>query len=506
MNSFDHAMEALLATTITSGVGSGLVVAGNPATTTMRAHLKTHMTDGAADLGPRGSTSIGGGIQVGGTLLGTQTPAARYARVLFVFTDGLHNTPPDVATGLGSVPTDARIFAIRAGLSTNTASDTFFNDLTTVTNTGAGLQGWATNVGADLMKIQKLFIKVIADAHADAFTIDPEFSLAPGQRQSTDVPIGEVDQEADFVVLYLKSPSFPKYLRVWLELPDGSIAQFQDIAAGSVPGMQAIFDAGHVILRCKFPSNPAAPRAHIGIWKVWVQNGLGSDNGEFKDRQSVGGNELLRGNVIVTVKSNLTLTGRLTQAAYVPGTPITITLEPTAYGLPVTPSAAPDVRVVRPDGAGFSVPVTLTPQGSYVGTWTDTGLLGTYQFSGTVKVQTNGALLSRTWTGSSLIRPVATITPDEAAQYAAAVNESLVPLPPRGGGPGGGHGGGPGGGGYGDCRRPAYCKHGGRRPYQPCPCCSARGRCDCCEHRCDCDYHPHGAHALLHKLAALLRR
>ncbi len=496
--SFDNAMEALLANTISSGVGTGLVVAGNPSTTSMRAHLKTRITAGSGDLGPRGSTSIGGGIQVGGTLLGTQPPATRSARVLFVFTDGLHNTIPDVPTGLGFVPSDARIFAIRAGLSSNTAGDTFFDDLTTVPT-----KGWATNTGTDLFNIQKLFIKVIADASASDFAIDPDFSLAPGQKIATDVPIGEADLSADFVVLYRATDAFPKYLRVWLELPDGTLAQFQDIAAGSVPGMQAIFDSGHVILRCAFPSNPAKPREHVGVWKVWVQNGLQFDNGELKgNAQRVGTNETLRGAVTATVKSNLRLTGRLTQSAYVPGTPITITLEPTAYGLAVTPSGAPDVRVVRPDGVGFSVPVTHTPQGSYVGTWTDTGLLGTYQFSATVKVQTLGALLSRNWTGSSLIRPVVTITPDEAAQYAAAVGESLVPLPfpdPTGGG-------GPGGYGDPDCRRPPSCKYGHRRPYQPCPCCSAHGRCDCCAHSCRCDCHPHAAHALLHKLASLLRR
>lgn len=486
--SFDNLTEVLL-----SGASStGLIVAGDPATTSMRAHLKTRLTDGSSDLGPRGSTSIGGGILAGDTLLDSQAPAPSTTRVLFIFTDGLHNTGASVTTGLAQVPIkpvssweDTRVFAVRAGLASNTASDGFFESLTSVAS-----GGWAANVDADLFMIEKLFIRVIAEASDFSLPVDPEYLLAPGERAATTIPLGDVDSEADFVVLYKASPAFPKYLRIWLEEPNGALHQFQDIAAGSVPGISAIFDTGHVILRCKLPLNAAAPKGHVGLWKVWVENAL--QIVDIKDKGRVGSEEALSCAVTATVKSNLRLKGRITQPAYTPGSPIIVTLEPTGYGLPVELAASPDVRVVRPDGVALSVAVTRTPQGSYVGTISDTGLLGTYQLTATVKVQTPGALLSRDWAGSALIRPVSPVLPTPAQQAAEATKESLVKLPDP---PDGGHGHGHGG--YSDPQRPhgKHCCHGSR----------------CCCHRHG--HHEHGhaclhdcAHSLVQKLANLLRR
>jgi hypothetical protein len=483
--SFDHLTEVLL-----SGAGgTGLVVAGDPATTTMRAHLKARLTSGAADLGPRGATSIGGGVLAGDTLLDSQTPAASTTRVLFVFTDGLHNTAPDVGEGLAQIPIkpnasweDTRVFAVRAGLGSNTASDGFFEGLTSVAN-----GGWAANVDSDLFMVQKLFLRVIAEASDFSLPVDPEYLLAPGQSASTTIPIGDVDSEANFIVLYKSSPAFPKYLRVWLEEPSGAIHQFQDVVSGGVPGIAAIFDDGHVILRCKFPLNAAVPRGHVGLWKVWVENAL--QIVEIKDRRRVGNDESLSCAVTATVKSNLRLAGRLTQPAYTPGSPITVTLEPTSYGLPLELATPPEVRVARPDGVALSVPVTRTAQGSYVGTVTDTGLLGSYQFAATVRAQTPGALLSRDWAGTGMIRPVAPLVPTPAQDAAAARAESVVRLPDSPGG--GGHGHGHGHGHDGEPRHPD-----GKR------CCwHAQHCCGCC------NSHPgHGCcHSLRHKLATLLK-
>ena len=480
--SFDHATEVLLA----GAGGTGLIVAGDPGTTTMRAHLKARLTSSSADLGPRGATSIGGGILTGDTLLDSQTPAANTTRVLFVFTDGLHNNDPDVAEGLAQLPIkpsasweDTRVFAVRAGLASNTASDGFFEGLSSVAN-----GGWAANVDSDLFMIEKLFLRVIAEASDFSLPVDPEYLLAPGQSAATTIPLGEVDSEANFVVLYKSSPAFPKYMRVWLEEPNGTIHQFQDIAAGNVPGMAAIFDSGHVILRCKLPLNAAAARGHVGLWKVWVQNAL--QIVDIMDKRRVGSDESLSCAVTATVKSNLRLMGRLTQPAYTPGSPITVTLEPTAYGLPVELATPPEVRVARPDGMVLSIPVTRTSPGSYVGTVTDTGLLGTYQFAATVKVQTKGALLARDWAGTGMIRPVAPIVPTPAQRAAAATAESVIKLPDA---PGGGHDHGHGGHGKPHELRG---KHG---------CSHARHCCGCCG---SC-HHGHGCHSLRHRLAALLK-
>jgi hypothetical protein len=406
--------------------------------------------------------------------------------VLFVFTDGLHNTDPEVSEGLAQIPIkpsasweDTRVFAVRAGLASNTASDGFFEGLTSVAN-----GGWAANVDSDLFMVEKLFLRVIAEASDFSLPVDPEYLLAPGQSAPTTIAIGEVDSEANFVVLYKSSPAFPKYMRVWLEEPNGAIHQFQDIATGNVPGMAAIFDSGHVILRCKLPLNAAVPRGHVGLWKVWVENAL--QIVDIKDKRRVGSDESLSCAVTATVKSNLRLTGRLTQSAYTPGSPITVTLEPASYGLPVEPATPPEVRVARPDGVALSVPVTRTAQGSYVGTMTDTGLLGTYQFAATLKVQTPGALLSRDWAGTGMIRPVTPIVPTPAQQAAAATAESLIKLPnPPGGGHGHGHDG---------CADPHH-------PYGS-HCCRRVHHCCCCR---AAHQHGHCCHSLRHRLAALLK-
>jgi hypothetical protein len=76
------------------------------------------------------------------------------------------------------------------------------------------------------------------------------------------------------------------------------------------------------------------------------------------------------------------------QPSYAPGTPMTIVLEPTLYGLPVALDPPVRVTVRRPDLIEKTVGLVADPDGSFSGVFADTGLLGPYLISAEVSATT----------------------------------------------------------------------------------------------------------------------
>jgi hypothetical protein len=67
-----------------------------------------------------------------------------------------------------------------------------------------------------------------------------------------------------------------------------------------------------------------------------------------------------------------------------------VVLEPNVYGLPIHLDAPPEVQVLRPDNSSRSMTLSLSPDGSYRGIYTDTPLAGPYLFSTEVSATSPG--------------------------------------------------------------------------------------------------------------------
>ena len=76
------------------------------------------------------------------------------------------------------------------------------------------------------------------------FVRDPVEWLRPGQCQSTPVYLSEIDVACDFIVTWRPSPEYPKYLKIWLEAPDGTVIE----ASSALPAVDYVQRQRHA--RC----------------------------------------------------------------------------------------------------------------------------------------------------------------------------------------------------------------------------------------------------------------
>jgi len=359
-----------------------LVVAGDPASGAGRAAARAVLTD--ANLAPTGATSIGGGTILGSTVLDS---AVASARAVVVLTDGIQNRAPDIPTATAAVAAKSprqRVFAVGLGL--NQLEDRLVQ-LTSVTNGVAQITGEL--VGDREFLLQKLYVQILSDVADEAFVQDPTEVLYPGMDRATDVWIGEVDVAADFIVTYRKASSYP-YIELWLEAPDGTIIRPGD-AGITFPNVLFVPGDGHVYFRVQFPTFPSRPNAHLGRWRVWLASRKGRGaltHGYAYYANDVDGGPPFVYAVMSKARSNLRLGGYVEQSSYLPGSTMTVVLEPTLYGQPVRLDVPVEVRVTRPDGVLRTITLTEAAYGQYRGSFGDTWLLGPYPIAASVSATT----------------------------------------------------------------------------------------------------------------------
>jgi hypothetical protein len=356
-----------------------LVVAGDPTSTTGgRADARSVLT--LANLAPTGATSIGGGTILGSTVLDS---AVADARAIVVLTDGIQNRNPDIPTATTTVAGKSprqRVFAVGLGL--NQLEDRLV-ELASVTNGVAQITGELA--GDREFLLQKLYVQILSDVADEAFVQDPTEILYPGTERATDVWIGEVDVAADFIVAYRTATAYP-YIELWLEAPDGTIVRPGD-AGGTFANFLFVSGSGHVYFRVQFPAFPGDPRAHIGRWRVWLASRKGR-HALTHAGGAYGSGAPFYYAVMAKARSDLRLGGRVVQAAYLPGSPMTILLEPTLYGQPVRLDAPVEARVTRPDGVVRLVTFNESSYGQYKASFDDTPLLGAYPIAAAVGATT----------------------------------------------------------------------------------------------------------------------
>jgi hypothetical protein len=358
-----------------------LVAAGDPTSGAGRAAIRSQLN--TTNLAPTGATSIGGGTILGSTILDA---ASATARAVLVLTDGIQNSAPDIPTArttvAGKTPRQ-RVFAVGLGL--NQLEDSLVQ-LASVTNGTAHITG---ELAADReFLLQKLYVQILSDVADEAFVEDPVEIIYPGMTRATDVWIGEVDVAADFIVAYRLQTTYPS-LDTWLEAPDGTIIRPGD-AGTTYPNVRLVFHEGHYYFRTQFPAFPDRPEAHIGRWRIWLENRAG----RVDTIRTHALDTAAAANVpfvyapMAKARSDLLLRGHLVQSSYAPGSPIDVVLEPVLYGLAVDLDHPVEVRVVRPDGVTSTVALAQEPSGQYRGTFTGTGQLGAYQFTAHVTTTT----------------------------------------------------------------------------------------------------------------------
>jgi hypothetical protein len=342
------------------------------------------------NLNPSGSTSIGAGILLGSTVLDA---AVADSRAIVVLTDGRQNTNPDIPVATAAVSAKSprqRVFAVGLGL--NQLEDKL-QQIASVTNGVAQITG--DLVGYKEFLLQKLYVQILADVSDEAFVRDPRSLVLPGQRRSTTVYLGEVDVAADFIVVFRQARLFPKYMRVWLEAPDGTIVTPSDV--GTLPNVTFTQREGHLFFRYQFPAFPDRPEAHIGAWQVWVENLTGNQIpvASVSSAASYGGLPLYY-SVMCKARSNFLLGGRVIQPSYTPGSAMTIVLEPTLYGLPIKLDEPVQVQVTKPDNVVRTLQLQRNEYGTYRVDFTDTTLVGPYLVTAEVTASSPaGNLLTR---------------------------------------------------------------------------------------------------------------
>lgn len=323
------------------------------------------------NLTPTGNTSIGAGI-----LRGSEVLEAAFAesRAIVVLTDGRQNTNPDIPAATAAVLAKTprqRVFAVGLGL--NQLEDKL-QQIASVTNGVAQITG--DLVGYKEFLLQKLYVQILSDLSDEAFVRDPRSIVLPGQQRATTVDIAEVDVAADFIVVFRQDRVFPKYMNVWLEAPDGTQIRPSDVAA--LPNVSFQQGQGHLYFRLQFPAFPRRPEAHIGRWRVWVENVTGPQVSLRQQQTEPGAGRTLYYSVMSKVRSNFLLGGRLLQKRYEPGSTMSITLEPSLYGQPVALDEPVRVQVFRPDNRARTLTLSPDDYGVYRGDFSDTDQIGPY--------------------------------------------------------------------------------------------------------------------------------
>jgi len=319
-----------------------------------------------ANLDPDGSTSIGAGIMNGSDVLDA---GAGPARAIVVLTDGRQNTDPDIPEAMRHVQTKSpaqRVFAVGLGL--NQLEDRLVQ-IASVTNGVAQITGDLS--GPNEFLLQKLYVQILADASGSAFVTDPRILVGPGDAHATEIHLGEIDFEADFIVTLRATEIHPKYADVWLETPDGE--QIGPEQASTMANVAYVEDEGHVFYRVQFPPFPDRPGSHVGIWRLWIANRWDPSDGETAE-------DILVCSPMCKARSDLKLAGRIEQTGYDAGSTMTAILEPTYAGLPYRLDRPWIARVRRPDGAVGTVELEPGAAGTYAGTFADTEETGPYHF------------------------------------------------------------------------------------------------------------------------------
>ncbi len=205
-------------------------------------------------IAPGGWTSIGAGIDIAQTQLGS----GGNPKNILLLTDGLQNTPPMIATAAADLGATT-IHAIGLGTESNL-------DGAVLSNLAQSTGGAYTRAG-DGLDLKKFFALAFGDIFASGTLTDPIFHLDRGEASGKPMAFGVCDEDAITVVAGWDSPDGA--LTLVLTAPDGTSIDSTTAGVESSRGRTWVF------LRVPLPV--AGNRE--GTWSVEVRRAGGG--GEF---------------------------------------------------------------------------------------------------------------------------------------------------------------------------------------------------------------------------------
>ena len=281
-----------------------------------------------------GGTSIASGVQAAWDMLkGEPDP-----RAIIVLSDGKETRSPYLADILGAMP-DIPVFAIGWGTAGNSSLRSHVP--------GAGIGGYLVmadqydQTGAE--EVVKFLAQIIGEATGYEAILDPAAVIAPGQTHDYSFLLGRGDTLAE--ILLFKPAQIP--LKVEIRSPGG--LSWEDVTT--------LGSTADTVVRTRInlpPRHLADPDAHYGEWQVLVTLEDGSRvAGEFPY------------SILARSRSRHRMACRISQDDHVPGSDMTLSVNLTAGGVPLTEPDILEVQVTHPDGLSQ----VLDPKEDGPGSW-----------------------------------------------------------------------------------------------------------------------------------------
>ena len=311
---------------------------------------------------PLGKTAIGKGITVGKQMLDDinfLTPVnTPYTKSLVVFTDGVENVLPLIATIIGDI--NYNTYAVGLGNAQQVSTEA----LTTLTTSVGGytlLTGDLSNVETEnFFLLTKYFLQILSDLKQAGTAVDPAGFILPNQTVRIPFKLSEADFNSE-VVLLTELP----VVSLEIETPGGEIIPHNSpgVSFGSGPNLR--------FCRMSLPVPLSQGSAHIGTWHAVLKltpdfhekyrNAFERDPRRQRQLASLG----TRYSLSVYTTSNLRLKAQVNQRGFLPGDSINLRAVLTEYGIPVEARAAVKAEVQRPDGTLATVSLKETEAGIF---------------------------------------------------------------------------------------------------------------------------------------------
>jgi hypothetical protein len=307
----------------------------------------------ANTIDPRGSTSIGGGIQQAKMAL-DNAPQVYTVRATVVLTDGLENTPPMIADVGASLT--AQTFAIGFGQAAS-ISTAALNAITQ--NHGGYLVVTGPITQDETFALTEYFLKIQAGVNNSTAVLDPRGELVPGVTHKIPFLLTQADMGVDVILI----SRAPYYIDFRLQAPDGTI--ITPATTAGEPAIRFVSTPRVSYYRASLPmlkKDPAGSRG--GQWYALLSLGDAARGGD-KGLVSNLGSRSLSYSLLVHAYSNLTFTPSLTQVSFEPGAQVQVRAALDQYDVPLgtRPTVWAEIRL--PDGTNNMVMLQEEPAGRF---------------------------------------------------------------------------------------------------------------------------------------------
>ena len=314
--------------------------------------VTTH--DPATTIDPRGSTSIGGGIQAAKVALDAAPPSFS-VRAMIVLTDGLENTPPMIAGVSGSLT--ANTFAIGFGQAASISTAA----LNAITQSHGGYLVVTGPITPDQdFALTEYFLKIQAGINNSSAVLDPRGELIFGVTHRIPFKMTDADIGVDALLL---SPA-PYYIDFRLEAPDGTIVD--PVRAASEPAIQFVRTPRTSYYRAALPMLAGdIAGSHAGQWYALLSLGKRAENVDAEFMSSLSSPSLPY-SLLVHVHSNLSFKANIAQNSFEPGANAVVSVALNQYDVPLTKGTSIAwAEIARPDGSSTVVLLNETDAGRF---------------------------------------------------------------------------------------------------------------------------------------------